>query len=32
MKTSARRDGASYILNVTKQWITNGGIADLAVV
>jgi glutaryl-CoA dehydrogenase len=32
MKTSARRDGASYILNGTKQWITNGGIADLAVV
>jgi glutaryl-CoA dehydrogenase len=32
METSARRDGASYILNGTKQWITNGGIADLAVV
>jgi glutaryl-CoA dehydrogenase len=32
MKTSARRDGGSYILNGTKLWITNGGIADLAVV
>ncbi|GCE17479.1 acyl-CoA dehydrogenase family protein [Dictyobacter kobayashii] len=32
MRTTARRDGASYILNGTKMWITNGGIADLAVV
>src|SRR6266436_5283887 len=32
MRTSARRDGDSYILNGTKMWITNGGIADLAVV
>jgi glutaryl-CoA dehydrogenase len=32
MRTSARRDGASYILNGTKTWITNGGIADVAVV
>jgi glutaryl-CoA dehydrogenase len=30
--TVARRDGDSYILNGTKVWITNGGIADLAVV
>src|SRR3989440_4696202 len=30
MRTSARRDGDSYILNGTKMWITNGGIADLA--
>jgi glutaryl-CoA dehydrogenase len=32
MLTSARRDGDSYVLNGTKMWITNGGIADLAVV
>ena len=32
MRTNARRDGDSYILNGTKMWITNGGIADLAVV
>jgi glutaryl-CoA dehydrogenase len=32
MQTSARRDGDTYILKGTKMWITNGGIADLAVV
>jgi glutaryl-CoA dehydrogenase len=32
MRTSARRDGDSYVLNGTKMWITNGGIADIAVV
>jgi glutaryl-CoA dehydrogenase len=32
MRTSARRDGADWVLNGTKMWITNGGIADLAVV
>ncbi|GCE49054.1 glutaryl-CoA dehydrogenase [Thermosporothrix hazakensis] len=32
MRTTARRDGNHYILNGTKMWITNGGIADLAVV
>src|SRR5712692_5789612 len=32
MRTSARRDGDSYVLNGTKMWITNGGIADVAVV
>ncbi len=32
MRTNARRDGDSYILNGTKMWITNGGIADIAVV
>lgn len=32
MQTCARRDGTSYILNGTKMWITNGGIADVAVV
>ncbi len=28
MTTSARRDGDDYILNGTKTWISNGGIAD----
>jgi glutaryl-CoA dehydrogenase len=32
MLTNARKDGDSYVLNGTKMWITNGGIADLAVV
>jgi glutaryl-CoA dehydrogenase len=32
MRTSARRDGADWILDGTKMWITNGGIADIAVV
>ncbi|MGH2516680.1 MAG: acyl-CoA dehydrogenase family protein [Ktedonobacterales bacterium] len=32
MVTTARKDGDSYVLNGTKMWITNGGIADLAVV
>ena len=32
MTTSARKDGDDYILNGTKMWITNGGVADLAVV
>ncbi len=32
MKTAARRDGSDWILNGTKMWITNGGIADIAVV
>jgi len=32
MRTAARRDGADWILSGSKMWITNGGIADLAVV
>lgn len=32
MQTHARRDGDAYILNGTKMWITNGSIADVAVV
>jgi glutaryl-CoA dehydrogenase len=32
MRTAARRDGSDWVLNGTKMWITNGGIADLAVV
>jgi butyryl-CoA dehydrogenase len=29
IQTTAVRDGDSYILNGTKQWITNGGEADI---
>jgi glutaryl-CoA dehydrogenase len=32
MRTSARRDGDDWILDGTKLWITNGGLADVAVV
>jgi glutaryl-CoA dehydrogenase len=32
MKTSARRDGGDWVLNGAKMWITNGGVADIAVV
>jgi len=32
MRTTARRDGSDWILNGTKMWITNGGIADVAIV
>jgi glutaryl-CoA dehydrogenase len=32
MRTAARRDGTDWVLDGTKMWITNGGIADLAVV
>jgi glutaryl-CoA dehydrogenase len=32
MRTRARRDGGDWILNGTKMWITNGSIADVAVV
>ena len=32
MRTHARRDGDDWVLNGTKMWITNGGIADVAVV
>jgi glutaryl-CoA dehydrogenase len=32
MRTRARRDGADWVLNGTKMWITNGGIADVAIV
>jgi acyl-CoA dehydrogenase len=28
MQASARRDGGNYILNGSKTWISNGGIAD----
>ena len=32
MRTHARRDGTDWILNGAKMWITNGTIADVAVV
>ncbi len=32
MRTRARRDGSDWILNGAKMWITNGSIADAAVV
>jgi glutaryl-CoA dehydrogenase len=32
MRTSARRDGDDWVLNGTKMWITNGGVASVAVV
>jgi glutaryl-CoA dehydrogenase len=32
MRTRARRDGDDWILTGTKTWITNGSIADVAVV
>ena len=32
MRTTARKDGQDWILSGTKMWITNGGIADVAIV
>jgi glutaryl-CoA dehydrogenase len=32
MRTVARRDGSDYVLNGSKAWITNGGVADVAIV
>ena len=32
MRTHARRDGGDWVLNGSKMWITNGTIADIAVV
>jgi len=32
MKTHAKRDGSDWILNGSKMWITNGTIADAAIV
>jgi glutaryl-CoA dehydrogenase len=32
MRTTARREGASWILNGEKTWITNGTMADIALI
>ncbi|QBS37620.1 acyl-CoA dehydrogenase [Thermaerobacter sp. FW80] len=32
MKTRARKDGSSYVITGRKMWITNGNIADIAVI
>ncbi|MFB6635478.1 acyl-CoA dehydrogenase family protein [Streptomyces sp. NPDC056362] len=32
MRTHAKRDGSDWVLNGTKMWITNGSVADVAVV
>ncbi|GHE37771.1 acyl-CoA dehydrogenase family protein [Vulcaniibacterium thermophilum] len=32
MKTHARRDGGDWVLNGAKMWITNGNLADIAIV
>jgi glutaryl-CoA dehydrogenase len=32
MRTRARRDGADWVLDGSKTWITNGSIADVAIV
>ena len=32
MKTHAKRDGDDWVINGSKMWITNGSIADVAVV
>jgi glutaryl-CoA dehydrogenase len=32
MRANAKRDGGDWVLNGTKMWITNGSIADVAVV
>ena len=32
MKTNARREGGDWVINGAKMWITNGGLAHIAVV
>ena len=32
MRTTARRDGGDWVINGTKMWITNGTLADVAVI
>jgi butyryl-CoA dehydrogenase len=32
MRTTARRDGGHYVLDGTKSWISNGGLADYVIV
>jgi glutaryl-CoA dehydrogenase len=32
MRTRAKRDGDEWVINGTKMWITNGSVADIAIV
>ena len=32
MTTSAKKDGADWIINGSKMWITNGSVADVAII
>ncbi|HUR64430.1 MAG TPA: acyl-CoA dehydrogenase family protein [Candidatus Thermoplasmatota archaeon] len=32
MQTTARKEGSGYVLNGTKAWISNGGLADYVIV
>src|SRR5262249_8397538 len=32
MRTTAKKDGSGFVLNGAKAWITNGSVADVAVV
>ncbi|MDQ5987296.1 MAG: glutaryl-CoA dehydrogenase [Syntrophus sp. SKADARSKE-3] len=32
MRTSAKRDGKDWIINGSKMWITNGSVADIAII
>jgi glutaryl-CoA dehydrogenase len=32
MRTRARRDGSDWVIDGTKMWITNGSVADIAIV
>ncbi|MCX6429605.1 MAG: acyl-CoA dehydrogenase family protein [Actinobacteria bacterium] len=32
MTTSAKKDGADWVINGSKMWITNGSVADVAVI
>ena len=32
MRTRAKRDGEEWVINGTKMWITNGSVADVAIV
>jgi glutaryl-CoA dehydrogenase len=32
MKTNAKKDGGDWVLNGSKMWITNGNLADIAIV
>ena len=32
MRTSARQDGGDWVLNGTKMWITNGNVAQIAII